>query len=65
MHYVAFLILWLPQPADKPPAAAFLAKFDTHAQCMEKIRQVDLPPEVKQHLSCILTVVDPKHGIKE
>lgn len=65
MHYVAFLILWLPQPADKPPVAAFLAHFPTYSLCMEKLSQVDLPDEVKANMNCVLTVVNPKRGIKE
>lgn len=65
MHYIAFLILWLPRPIDKPPVAAFLAHFDTMAACEEKLSQVDLPEETKNSMKCVLLVVEPKLGIKE
>lgn len=68
MHYIAFLIMWLPLPPDAPPElpprAAFLKHFPTYRECADlHSRLVD--QELKRATTCILVVVEPKVGISE
>lgn len=68
MHYIAFLLFWLPQPADAPPAtpprAAFIEHFPTYRDCLEYQSRIS-NPEIKRQTTCMLMVVEPKVGIKE
>lgn len=68
MHYVAFLLYWLPlaagAPPETPPRAAFLQMFDTYKECVD-YRDLIVNPEIKSKTTCMLMVVEPKIGIKE
>lgn len=64
MHFVAFLLLWMPMDAGQPPVAAFIEHFSTYQEC-EAYRARVKDPVVKARTSCMLSVVEPKSGIKE
>lgn len=68
MHYMAFLILWLPLPDDAPPVtppkAAFINRFDTIKECKEYQNRI-INKDIKKQTACMLVVVEPKEGIKE
>ncbi|HEY1180808.1 MAG TPA: hypothetical protein VGE56_00775 [Rhodocyclaceae bacterium] len=64
MHYIAFLLLWMEVEAGQPPVAAFIQHFSTYAEC-EAYRSRVKDPEIMRRTACMLTVVEPKKGIKE
>lgn len=65
MHYIAFLLLWLPQEDPTvTPKAAFIQKFATYKECKEFQSRVR-DPDVKRQTACLLVVVEPKEGIAE
>lgn len=65
MAFIAFLIIWLPQPDPTyHPKAAFIKDFPTYALC-EEYRERLVDPIQLRTSTCVLWVVEPKKGIAE